>query len=662
MKNSHLKGFSLLVLLFSVFSLSAQIVKSPVAWTFTVKQVNDTEYTLVSDAAIQKGWHMYSQYVGDNGPVPTAFKYDSSANYVLEGKTKEGTPISRYEKAFSMDVKYFEGKVEFSQNIKVQNTKGFTIKGNVYSMTCNDSMCLPPKQVDFAFTIPAATVGAASSSKEDGYWGIFFLGLGIGLAALLTPCVFPMIPLTVSFFLKKNATRKRGLRDALIYGVCIIVIYVALAAIITASFGPSGLNAIASNGWVNILFFIIFMVFGVSLLGAFEITLPSSWGSKTDSASDRGGILGIFFMALTLCIISFSCTGPFLGALLAGASSNNQYWSLIVGMFSFSFALSIPFVLFAFFPTLLTALPKSGGWLNTIKVVFGLFELAFALKFLSTADLVGLHIKSLNFHINGPMGILRREIFLILWIVIFSIMGLYLLGKIKFHHDAVLKYVSAYRVILAILAFSFSLYLVPGLFGGSLRLIGGFPPPSFYSEGWNLGGMCTAVKTEVGPQNNRVIGCPLNLNCFHDYDEAVAEAKRTGKPIMIDFTGFSCVNCRKMEENVWSESRVLDVIKNDYVLVSLYVDDKTELPADKQTTSKINGDKIETYGEKWSDMETTLFKSNTQPLYALIDADGNLLAPTRGYTPDVEQYLKFLTDAKNALHPSFGKPSVTITP
>lgn len=654
---------SFLLFIFAVTALNAQIVK-PISWAFSVKQVNDSEYALISQATIQKGWHLYSQFVGDGGPVATAFTYTPSADYVLDGKTTEGTPITKYEKTFGMDVKYFQEKAEFSQKIIVHNKNAFTIKGNVYGMTCNDSMCLPPKQVDFVFNVPAATV-SSSTSQGGGYWGIFFLGLGIGLAALLTPCVFPMIPLTVSFFLKKNSSRKKGLRDAITYGICIVFIYVGLAAIITAIAGPSGLNAIASNGWVNIFFFLVFIIFGISLLGAFEITLPSSWGNKTDSASEKGGLAGIFFMALTLCIISFSCTGPFLGALLAGASTSNQYWSLIVGMFSFSFALSLPFVLFAFFPSLLTSLPKSGGWLNSVKVVFGLAELAFALKFLSTADLVGLHIKFLHFHINGPMGILRREIFLILWIVIFTIMGFYLLGKIKFHHDSELKYVSAGRVILAILAFAFSLYLLPGLFGGSLRLIGGFPPPSFYSEGWSIGGMSEAVKTEVGPKNARVIGCPLDLNCFHDYDEAVAEAKKTGKPIMIDFTGFSCVNCRKMEENVWSDPRVLEVIKNDYVLVSLYVDDKTELPADKQTTSKLDGSKLESYGDKWSDMETSLFKSNTQPLYALVDANGTLLEPTRGYTPDIEQYLQFLKDGKANFHPvtnDFGKPSVPLTP
>ncbi len=656
MKKIQLKCLLIVALVFSLFSARAQIV-NPISWKFSVKQVNDSEYALVSDAAILKGWHMYSQEPVTNGPEPTVLTFTPSPDYVVDGKTQEGPPIVHFEKVFSTDVKYFEGTAEFTQIIKVRNAKGFIVKGNVYAMACNESTCAPPKQYDFTFSVPATAPASVS------YWGIFFLGLGIGLAALFTPCVFPMIPLTVSFFLKKNSTRKKGLRDAITYGACIVIIYVGLAAIITALFGPSGLNAIASNGWVNIFFFLIFVIFGISLLGAFEITLPSSWGSKTDSASDKGGLIGIFFMALTLCIISFSCTGPFLGALLAGASSSSQYWSLIVGMFSFSFALALPFVLFAFFPTLLTALPKSGGWLNSVKVVFGLFELAFALKFLSTADLVGLHIKFLHFHINGPMGILRREIFLILWIVIFTIMGFYLLGKIKFHHDSELKYVSAFRVILAIVAFSFSLYLVPGLFGGSLRLIGGFPPPSFYSEGWSGAGMEGAVKTVVGPKNTREIGCPLNLNCYHDYDEAVAEAKKEGKPIMIDFTGFSCVNCRKMEENVWSDPRVLAIIKNDYILVSLYVDDKTELPADKQTISKASRQKIETYGDKWSDMETTQFKSNTQPLYALVDSEGTLLVPARGgYLPDIEQYIQFLTEGKNSFHPAFGKPSVSITP
>jgi thiol:disulfide interchange protein len=655
MKKVHLKGLTLLVLFFSVFTLSAQIL-NPISWKFSQKQIDDSEYVLNMHATIPAGWHVFSQF--EKNSTPTEFKFTASPDYILKDKVNEGKPVAKYEEVLKDTARYFLNEADFTQIIIVRNKKGFIVTGNVYFQSCNESSCLPPKQVDFTIAVPAST---ADSSASGGYWGIFFLGLGIGLAALFTPCVFPMIPLTVSFFLKKNSTKKKGMRDAITYGVCIVVIYVALAAIITAIFGPSGLNAIASNGWVNLCFFLIFVVFGISLLGAFEITLPSSWGNKADSASERGGIIGIFFMALTLCIISFSCTGPFLGALLAGAT-NSQYWSLIVGMFSFSFALALPFVLFAIFPSWLTSLPQSGGWLNSVKVVFGLFELAFALKFLSTADLVGLHIKFLHFHINGPMGLLRREIFLILWIVIFAIMGFYLLGKIKFSHDSELKSLSAYRVILAIIAFSFSLYLVPGLFGGSLRLIGGFPPPSFYSEGWGIKSMDGAVKTEVGPKNNRVIGCPLNLNCYHDYDEAVAESKRSGKPIMIDFTGFSCVNCRKMEENVWSEPRVLAIIKNDYVLVSLYVDDKTELPLDKQSVSKLSGQKIETYGDKWSDMETTLFKSNTQPLYALVDADGSTLVPTRGYTPDIEQYLQFLTEGKKNFHPLFGKPVISITP
>jgi cytochrome c biogenesis protein CcdA len=651
----HLLKGALAILLSVAFinSVKAQgKIQNPITWTTTATQLNDSEFVLVMHAAIQKDWHIYAQKLDTSAvQVPTAFTYVASADYKTTGATEEIGKVINVTDTNPREIEtYFTDSVTYKQKIVVHNKTGFMLKANVYYQTCNLGMCLPPKQVDFTFAIPPLK----KTTEGGGYWGIFFLGLGIGLAALFTPCVFPMIPLTVSFFLKKNSSRKKGLRDAITYGISIVVIYVALAAIITALFGPSGLNAIASNGWMNLFFFIIFVIFGISLLGAFELTLPSSWGNSTDSASDRGGLLGIFFMALTLCIISFSCTGPFLGYLLAGASLSNQYWSLIVGMFSFSFALALPFVLFAIFPSWLTSLPQSGGWLNSIKVVFGLFELAFALKFLSTADLVGLHIKFLHFHINGPIGILKREIFLVLWIIIFIIMGFYLLGRIKFHHDSDIKHVSVTRLLLAILAFSFSLYLVPGLFGAPLKLIGGFPPPSFYSEGWGISEVACSVSNTSAtmPGTKKKIGCPLGLNCFNDYDEAVAYAKQVNKPIMIDFTGFSCVNCRKMEVNVWSDPKVLDIIKNDYVLASLYVDEKNELPADMQIISKSTGQKIETYGDKWSDMETSLFQSNTQPLYALVNADGSLLTPARGYTPDIEEYAKFLQEGKNNFHPT----------
>jgi thiol:disulfide interchange protein len=639
-----------ILIIFFVLSPKAQIV-NPISWKFSQKQVNDSVYTLTMVATIQSGWHLYSQHIPDSITIPTAFTFTPAPDYTLDGKTEEGTPVTKYEKTFSTTLKYFLNTASFSQNIRARSKNGFALKGNVYFITCNDSMCLPPKQVNFSIAIPAATASSASS-ESTGYMGIWILGFLGGLIALFTPCVFPMIPLTVSFFTKKTGTRKTAIKNAITYGLSIITIYVLLGVIITAIFGSSGLNAIASNGWVNLFFFIIFVIFGCSFLGAFELTLPSSWANKTDSASDKGGIMGIFFMALTLCIVSFSCTVPIVGQVLAGASLNGSYWSLAIGMFGFSTALALPFALFSMFPAWLNSLPSSGGWLNSVKVVLGLLEIAFSLKFLSTADLVGLHIKFLHIHINGPMGFMKREIFVALWIIIYAIIGFYLLGKLRFHHDSEVKHVSVFRLMLAIVSFAFTVYLIPGLFGSPLKLIGGFPPPDWYTEGWHMGGdgnNKTATPATAGSNSSvavQKVGCPLNLNCYHDYNDALAEAKRTNKPVMIDFTGFACVNCRKMEENVWSDPKVLSIISNDFILVSLYVDDKTELPENMQYVSKISGQKVETYGDKWSDMETERFKSNTQPLYVLMANDDTEIASPRGYTPDVEKYVEFLNQGK----------------
>ncbi len=638
--------------LFLVYTASAQVY-NPLSWKFSQKQISDSEYAITLHVDIQKGWHTYAQHSDSNGPIPMAFTYTTAPDYTVEGKTMDvDTCITKYDSTFKLVVKYFFNQADFTQKIVAHNLKGFTLKGNVYCQVCNESMCLPPKAFDFVITIPPAV--PMSKSSGSGYLLIFILGFLGGLTALLTPCVFPMIPLTVSFFTKRTIPQnKRKSAGPYIYALCIILIYVLLGGLITALAGPSGLYVIASNGWVNLIFFIVFVIFGFSFLGAFEITLPSSWVNKTDTASEKGGLLGIFFMALTLCIVSFSCTGPILGSLLAGVSQSGGYWSLIVGMFGFSTAMALPFALFAAVPHLLSKMPKSGGWLNSVKVVLGLLEITFSLKFLSNADLVGLHIKWLHFHINGPMGILRREIFVAIWIVMFAITGLYLIGKLRFSHDSEIKHLSVFRLILAVFAFSFSLYLMPGLFGAPLKLLSGFPPPASYSEGWTIAssGAIESDKTDNSKASTKtasVHGCPPHINCLHNYDEAVAVAKQMKKPIMIDFTGNTCVNCRKMEENVWSDPSVYNIIDNDYVLVSLYVDDQNELPADKQSVSKFDGSKIETDGDRWTDMETNLYKSNTQPLYVLVDTSGNTLIPQRGYTPDIVEYKQFLVDGLNA--------------
>jgi thiol:disulfide interchange protein DsbD len=614
---------------------------------------------------------VFSQFLPDGGPIPTKFNFDESANYKLAGKAEEkGKAVTEFSKEFNLELKYYEREVAFKQKINVFSKSDFIIVGTIDYETCKEECIFPPAQ-EFTFKVkgnpqgkdamsavtekhdtlaaviptdtlkeqPAVTTtvnssGARKSMKEmvdalepgcgekrsaetdKSFLGIFVAGMLGGFLALLTPCVFPMIPLTVSFFTKRSKTRKKGIVNAVVYAVSIIVIYVLLGLLITISFGPDALNDMATNVYFNMLFFIIFLVFALSFFGAFEITLPSSWVNKADAASEKGGLAGIFFMAFTLSLVSFSCTGPIIGTLLVEAAQGRSYIGPLAGMAGVSFALSLPFALFAMFPAWLHSLPKSGGWLNSVKVVLGFVELALALKFLSTVD------QAYHWYI------LPREIFISLWIIIFGLMGLYLLGKIKFNHDSELKHLSVSRLLFAIVTLSFTLYLIPGLWGAPLKLISGFPPPLFYKE-WKTKG--------------ETHDCPHDLNCFHDYDEGMAYARKQGKPVMIDFTGWGCQNCRRMEENVWIDPEVFKRISEKYVLISLYVDDKTPLP-DDQRISPFSGNKIKTVGNKWSDFQTKVYEKNSQPTYVLVDNHGNLLAEPVGYTPKVSDYIKFLEE------------------
>lgn len=672
-----IKAFTVLLFCFSLNALYAQIY-NPVKWETSVKALSGTEAELIITAKIEKGWHLYSQYLpSDQGPVATTFTFEPGP-YKLAGKVAEGKPIKEHDPNFDMEVNYFKDKAVFRQKINIKSNKDFTLKGTVYFMVCDDSKCLPPEEVSLEFKVKAPakpvmpdtaaqavldsviTAHAESlitvakdtgqfitdvpiagentetlTSKECNFLAIFIAGFLGGLLALITPCVFPMIPLTVSFFTKQSKTRSKGIINALVYSVNIILIYVGLGFIITKLLGPDALNAFASNVWMNLIFFVVFVIFAISFLGAFEITLPSSWINKADAASDKGGLIGIFFMAFTLSLVSFSCTGPIIGTLLVEAAVNGGYLCPLMGMLGFSVALALPFGLFAAFPGWLNSLPKSGGWLNSVKVVLGLLELALALKFLSNVDLA--------YH----WGILTREVFIALWIIIFTITGFYLMGKIKFSHDTDTPYVSIPRLFLAIITFSFVVYLIPGMWGAPLKLISGFPPPAFYTEGWKLGGGESSIS-----ENKEIIKgvdrshCPHNLSCFHDYDLALAHAKKTGKPLMIDFTGWSCVNCRKMEDKVWIDPRVLERLENDYVLVSLYVDDKEILPESEQYVSPVTGKKIKTIGNKWSDFQTSRFNTNSQPWYVLLDHSEKELNQPVGYDPDIEKYIRFLDEGK----------------
>lgn len=512
---------------------------------------------------------------------------------------------------------------------------------------------------DTAATVPSAakvnadkdTVTTAVSSaviaektEDQSLTGIFITGFIGGLAALLMPCIFPMLPLTVSFFTKGSQSKGSAVGRALFYGLSIIVIYVVLGLLVTVIFGADALNSLSTNGIFNFLFFVLLMIFAISFLGAFEITLPSSWVNKMDANSDKGGLAGLFFMAGTLALVSFSCTGPIIGTLLVQAATSGALLGPAIGMFGFSFALAIPFALFAMFPSWLSALPKSGGWLNSVKVVLGFLELALAMKFLSNVDLA--------YHWNW----FDREIFLVLWIVIFGLMGLYLLGKLKFSHDSPVTFISIPRLMISIVVLSFTIYMIPGLWGAPLKSISAFLPPQgtqdfdLYTPTLTGGSGSTATVTPAEGKHKYadLFHAPLNLNVFFDYDEGMAYAKKAGKPVMIDFTGHACVNCRKMEANVWPDKAVYSKLNNDYVIIQLYVDDKTELEESEKYTSTFSGKAIRTIGNKWSDVQAAKFNSNSQPYYVLLGHDEQILVPPTGANYDPEEYLHFLESGLTA--------------
>ncbi|MGZ5303464.1 MAG: cytochrome c biogenesis protein CcdA, partial [Bacteroidia bacterium] len=617
-------------------------MQEPTKWDYTVKKLNDTEYELHFTAEIEKGWHIYgTEKTGNDGPTATSFKFKEDENVELIGEMQQITKsVKKYDTVFKLEVFSIENKAEFVQKIKLlKPVKNVT--GQVVYMTCNDVQCIPG-EADFSFTINKDAAEAEILAPQNLLFSIFGQGFIGGLLALLTPCVFPMIPLTVSFFTKKGQhQRAKSIGSAVLFGVSIIGIYVGLGFLITLIFGSDALSNIASNLYLNFAFFALFFIFALSFLGAFEITLPSSWANKADEKSEKGGLIGIFFMAFTLAIVSFSCTGVIIGTLLVEATKGG-YTGPITGMLGFAIALALPFTLFAIFPSWMQSLPKSGGWLNSVKVVLGFIELALAFKFLSTADLI------------GHWDIFKREYFLVIWIVIFALMGLYLLGKLKFSHDSDVSYISVPRLILAIFSFAFALYMIPGLWGAPTRLLSGLAPPQNYTEGWLIGGGGTHAASVViddidQPKiNTKLFHAPPGLTAFFDYEEALAVAKRQNKPLMIDFTGLACVNCRRMEDNVWPHPSVHSKLKSDYVLVQLYVDDKTPLPADQVYTSAFSGKQINTIGKKWSDLQATKYKANSQPYYVLLDHEDNVLAEPRGYDPDIESFSGFLTEGLNA--------------
>ena len=679
------KIISFLLLSFVVYALQAQI-KDPVKFKTELTPLSDTEAEVVFTAAIDKGWHVYSTDLGDGGPISATFNVDNKSGVELVGKLKPvGKEVATFDKLFEMKVRYFENTAKFVQKVKFTGG-AYAIEGYLEYGACDDESCLPPTQVPFKFSgvakagnaaatkteqpkaeqaeqkvvdkadkkegatpvaskdssammelVPATTTEAATDiqpavasselwkpvisdlqalgeehGQEDMSWiYIFITGFLGGLLALFTPCVWPIIPMTVSFFLKRSKDKKKGIRDAWTYGASIVVIYVALGLAITLIFGASALNALSTNAIFNILFFLMLVIFAASFFGAFEIRLPSKWGNAVDSkAESTTGLLSIFLMAFTLSLVSFSCTGPIIGFLLVQVSTTGSVVAPAIGMLGFAIALALPFTLFALFPSWLKSMPKSGGWMNVIKVTLGFLELAFALKFLSVADLA------------YGWRLLDRETFLALWIVIFALLGFYLLGKIKFPHDDDDNKVGVTRFFMALISLAFAVYMVPGLWGAPLKTVSAFAPP-MQTQDFNL------YKNEVHAK-------------FDDYDLGMEYARLNGKPVMLDFTGYGCVNCRKMEAAVWTDPKVSDLINNDYVLITLYVDNKTPLTEPVKIIENGTERTLRTVGDKWSYLQRVKFGANAQPFYVLLDNQGKPLNKSYAYNEDIPKYIEFL--------------------
>ena len=661
--------FPFVLLLFAV-AVQAQI-QDPVKFKSELKTVAADEAEVVFTAAIDKGWHVYSTDLGDGGPISATFNVEKISGAEVVGKLKPvGKEISTFDKLFEMKVRYFENTAQFVQKLKLTGG-AYQIEGYLEYGACNDENCLPPTQVPFKFsgkvegaakeaaaataemkaetqsaeqetaadTVSVAAIGGAdgpteinvtdkvdlwkpvinelqslgeTTSQEDMSWiYIFITGFAGGLLALFTPCVWPIIPMTVSFFLKRSKDKKKGIRDAWTYGASIVVIYVTLGLAITLVFGASALNALSTNAVFNILFCLMLVVFAASFFGAFEITLPSKWSTAVDSKAEAtSGLLSIFLMAFTLSLVSFSCTGPIIGFLLVQVSTTGSVVAPAIGMLGFAIALALPFTLFALFPSWLKSMPKSGGWMNIIKVTLGFLELAFALKFLSVADLA------------YGWRLLDRETFLALWIVLFALLGFYLLGKIKFPHDDDDTKVSVPRFFMALASLAFAVYMVPGLWGAPLKVVSAFAPP-MQTQDFNL-------------YNNEVHAK------FDDYDLGMEYARQHGKPVMLDFTGYGCVNCRKMELAVWTNPKVSDIINNDYVLITLYVDNKTPLPSPVKIVENGTERTLRTVGDKWSYLQRVKFGANAQPFYVLIDNEGKPLNKSYSYDEDIPKYIEFL--------------------
>jgi thiol:disulfide interchange protein DsbD len=649
---------SLLLLSAITFLATAQVLK-PVKWKYNSKKVADKEYELTFEATLETNWHLYTMDLPDGGPVPTSIIFEEPNGYELVGKTEQLSEIHKmYDKTFEMDITYFSDKALFKQRIKLTTDKKVNVKAIIEYQVCDDAQCLfLDEEKVFVFNKDAATAEKIEKKEEastepekltseeesnETLWWLFFVAFGAGLLALLTPCVFPMIPMTVSFFMHGSENRSRAIRQAMFFGFSIIGIYTIIGTIVAVTLGASFANWLSTHWIPNILFFIIFIVFAASFFGMFEITLPSWIANKSDEQVDKGGIFGPFFMAFTLVVVSFSCTGPLVGAILV-KSAGGQILEPIVGMFGFSLAFALPFTLFAIFPSMLNNLPKSGGWLNSVKVVLGFLELALGLKFLSVADQ--------TYH----WGLLDREIYIAFWIVIFTLMGIYLLGKLKFSHDSDVPHVGVPRLFLAIATFTFVVYLVPGMFGAPLKAIAGYLPPQTTHD-FDINSIVRNNSIVMDGKNGESAICekpkysdklhlPHGLKGYFDYEQGLKCAKEQNKPVFIDFTGHGCVNCREMEARVWSDPRVLKRLKEDFIIVALYVDDKQKLPEEDWITSTVDGKVKKTLGKKYADFQISRFNVNAQPYYVPLDTNGKLLVDPQAYDLDVDNFVEFLDKA-----------------
>ncbi len=639
-----------------VLNSSAQIY-DPVTWDFSYKKTGDNQYELIFTATIEKNSHIYAMDIPAGGPIPTSFSFDSLPAYRLAGPAYEVTkPVEVLDDAFGFKIKTFSNTAEFRQKITGLQPS-FTVKGKVNFMACNNSTCSPPKDVDFAInvgndkgtqTIKSSSNAGTSYSPVKSNRGLlkfFLISLLAGFAGVLTPCVFPMIPMTVAFFSQGSEDRGKAVFKALIFGISIVLIYASLGIIVSLTSAGAGFASALSTHWIpNTIFFALFVIFAISFFGAFEILLPNSWVTRADSKVDKGGILASFFMGLTTVIVSFSCTGPIIGALLVEAASGDTLRPTF-GMLGFGVAFALPFTLFALFPSIMNRIPKSGGWLNSIKVVLGFIMLAFSMKFLMTVDSV------------YSLGILSRTLFISIWIVIFSLLGLYLMGKIKLAHDSDLKHIGVFRLFLIIAVFTFVVYLIPGLFGAPLNGLSSFLPSSTTSE-FNLPQMImdsrplstpATQSSQVSvlcsePKYGDIFKMPLGLTGYFDYKQGLACAKEQNKPVLLDFKGHACANCKRMEARVWSDPEVLERLKNNFVIIELYCDDRTQLPENDWVVSAIDGKQKKTIGNICEDLEISKFKTNALPLYVISDDEGNPLNKPMPTNLNVEEYKKWLDE------------------